>query len=80
MPAELSGPSQLAFRWAWARAGGAAPGAGAVGSLDLLAGILLAHVADSEPRQLLDHFGVPLGAVLGAAGARRYDGDGLLAA
>ncbi|MGH8887419.1 MAG: P-loop NTPase fold protein [Egibacteraceae bacterium] len=80
MPAELSGPSQLAFRWAWARAGGAAPGASAVGSLDLLVGILLAHVADSEPRQLLDHFGVPLGAVLGAAGARRYDGDGLLAA
>ncbi|MGH8900535.1 MAG: P-loop NTPase fold protein [Egibacteraceae bacterium] len=80
MPAELSGPSQLAFRWAWARAGGAAPGAGTVGSLDLLAGILLAHVADSEPRQLLDHFGIPYGAVLGAAGARRYDGNGLLAA
>lgn len=75
MAAELSASSKLAFRWARAirRAG-----EGGVGSFDLLAGILLAHVADSEPRQLLDHFGIPLGAVLG--GSRRYDGDKLLAA
>lgn len=48
-------------------------------SLDLLAGMLLTQVRDSEPRQLLDHFGIPLGAVLGPE-ARRYHGEELLAA
>ncbi|MGH8909516.1 MAG: hypothetical protein ACRD0K_24210 [Egibacteraceae bacterium] len=50
----LSDPSAVALRWAWASGiaagGGRGPDDVSVGSLDLLAGILLTHVADSEPR------------------------------
>ncbi|MGH3112792.1 MAG: P-loop NTPase fold protein, partial [Gaiellaceae bacterium] len=74
----LTAPSKAALRWAGASA---AVRAGRTASaLDLLAGILLVDVTDNEPRQLLDHFGVPAGAVLGLRTARRYDGDALLAA
>ncbi|MGH8902468.1 MAG: P-loop NTPase fold protein [Egibacteraceae bacterium] len=76
----LTAPSKAALRWAGASAVVRAGTNTEVGALDMLAGILLVDVTDNEPRQLLDHFGVPAGAVLDLRAARRYDGDALLAA
>lgn len=80
---QLTASSKAALRWAWAsavlRTGSAPSGAEPVTSVDLLTGILLAHPRDSEPRQLLAHFGVPLGAVLGRPGARPVEAGELLA-
>jgi len=59
----LTASSKAALRWAAAlartRDATAAPD-----SRDLLAGIVLAHLRDSPPRQAGAHFGIPLGAVL----------------
>ena len=74
----LSASSRKAVRWAWAAAGpkGGHGHSGEPTAFDLLAGIVLAHRPHSEAQQLLDHFQIPLGAVLGG---RWYDARRMLA-
>ncbi len=49
-------------------------------TVDLLTGILLAHPVDSPPRQLVDHFDIPVGAVLLGDGVRPPRAEGLITA
>ncbi|MGI9000708.1 MAG: P-loop NTPase fold protein [Pseudonocardia sp.] len=79
----LTSPAQAAWRWAWATAltrSGTDPSGAVVDPLDLLAGISLAHLQDSPVGWLFEHFEIPLGAVLGDGGARRYSPNALLSA
>lgn len=77
-------PARAAWYWAWAvamaRTGAAEPAEVVIDSLDLGAGLALAHPQDSPVSQLLAHFDIAPGAVLGAGGTRRYDAEALLAA
>lgn len=59
----LTVSSKQALRWAAATAQTRAPGSD-VDALDLLAGIMLAHLRDSPPRQLFEHFDILPGVVL----------------
>ncbi|HET7486790.1 MAG TPA: P-loop NTPase fold protein [Acidimicrobiales bacterium] len=81
---QLSASSKTALRNAWAsavlRSGATDPWSVTADSFDLLVGILTAHPRDSEPRQLLEHFGVPPGAVFAPAGLRPFGLDDLVAA
>src|SRR5215204_4363109 len=72
----LTAPAKAAVRWAAAIASTRGPEPS--DSFDLFAGIMLAHLRDSPPRQLLEHFGVPAGAVLGRDGASAPRLDALL--
>jgi KAP family P-loop domain len=80
----LTRPAQAAWRWAWtvatARTGAAEPSGVLVDTLDLFAGLALAHLRDSPVTQLCKHFHIPLGVVLSDGGTRRYDATALLAA
>ncbi|MGH4007347.1 MAG: P-loop NTPase fold protein [Pseudonocardiaceae bacterium] len=73
-----------AWRWAWAtaaaRTGAAEPSGVLVDTVDLLAGLALAHLWDSPVSQLLAHFDIPPGALLGDGGTRRYQAEAVLAA
>jgi KAP family P-loop domain len=62
----LTTSAKAAIRWAAAIA--VARGSSPPDSLDLFAGIMLSHLRDSPPRQLLEHFGIPAGLVLGRDG------------
>ncbi len=76
--------AKAAWRWAWAtavaRTGAAEPSGVLVDTVDLLAGLALAHLRDSPVSQLLAHFHIPPGALLGDCGARRYRAEAVLAA
>ncbi|MGH4016246.1 MAG: P-loop NTPase fold protein [Pseudonocardiaceae bacterium] len=81
---QLTLSAKAAWRWAWAtttaRTGAAEPSGVLVDTVDLLAGLALAHLRDNPVSQLFAHFRIPLGAVLSDAGARRYRPETLLAA
>ncbi len=81
---QLTLSTKAAWRWAWAvavtRSGDVEPSDVQVDSLDLAAGIALAHLRDSPASQLLAHFAIPLGTLLADNGARRYSPAALLAA
>lgn len=81
---QLTLSTKAAWRWAWAvavtRSGDVEPSDVQVDSLDLAAGIALAHLRDSPASQLLAHFAIPLGTLLADNGARRYSSAALLAA
>ena len=62
------------------RTDAAEPTAVVADTVDLLTGILLAHPMDSPPRQLFDHFDIPIGAVLLGDGVRSPRAEGLIAA
>ena len=79
-PESLTASSRLALRWAWAAATARTGKELPPDTLDLLAGIALAHLRDSPARELLEHFDIPLGAVLSADGRRRYEAEALLQA
>jgi hypothetical protein len=49
-------------------------------TVDLLTGILLAHPMDSPPRQLFDHFDLPVSTMLLGDGVRPPRAEGLIAA
>lgn len=76
--------AKAAWRWAWAtataRTGVADPSGVLVDTVDLLAGLALAHLRDSPVSQLLAHFHIPPGALLGDGGTRRYRAEEVLAA
>jgi KAP family P-loop domain len=80
----LTQSAQAAWRWAWtvavARTGTSQPADVRVDTLDLLAGIALAHLRDNPVSQLLAHFSIPPGAVLSNGGTRRYGAEALLTA
>src|SRR4051794_25681563 len=81
-PGELSKSARAALRWA---AIGAAARTGLKDhaepdSLDLVAGVALSHLHDSPVRVLLEHFEIPMGAILSAAGPRPYTPAALLEA
>lgn len=75
----LSQSSQRAMRWAWAAAS-LRPGRPTVTTLDLLAGLLVAHGDGSEPWQLFQRFHVAPGTVLAAGSSSRVRGAQLRAA
>ena len=81
---QLSQLAQAAWRWAWAtamaRTGAATPSGVLVDTVDLLAGLALAHRQDSPVNQMLAHFHLPPGALLGDGGARQYRPDAILTA
>ncbi len=76
--------AKAAWRWAWAtataRTGTAEPSGVLVDTVDLLAGLALAHLRDSPVSQLFAHFHIPPGALLGDGGARSYRAEAVLAA
>lgn len=76
--------AKAAWRWAWAtaaaRTGTAEPSGVLVDTVDLLAGLALAHLRDSPVSQLLAHFHIPPGALLGDDGARPYRAEAILTA
>ncbi|MGH3697806.1 MAG: P-loop NTPase fold protein [Pseudonocardiaceae bacterium] len=76
--------AKAAWRWAWAtataRSGAAEPSSVLVDTVDLLAGLAVAHLRDNPVSQLCTHFHIPLGALLGDGGARRYRAEAMLAA
>ncbi|MDQ3275628.1 MAG: KAP family NTPase, partial [Actinomycetota bacterium] len=76
--------AKAAWRWAWAtataRTGAVEPSGVLVDTVDLLAGLDLTHLRDSPVSQLLAHFHIPPGALLGDGGARRYRAEAVLAA
>ncbi|MGH3687486.1 MAG: P-loop NTPase fold protein [Pseudonocardiaceae bacterium] len=80
----LTQPAKTAWRWAWAtaiaRTGTTEPSGVLVDAVDLLAGLALAHLRDNPVSQLLTHFRLPPGALLGDRGTRRYQADAVLAA
>ncbi|HEX2301082.1 MAG TPA: P-loop NTPase fold protein, partial [Pseudonocardiaceae bacterium] len=79
---QLTLSAKAACRWAFAvattRNGSIEPSDVRVDTLDLLAGLTLAHLRDNPVSQLLAHFEIPPGAVLSDGGARRYDPRALL--
>ncbi|MCC6829702.1 MAG: hypothetical protein IT200_00005, partial [Thermoleophilia bacterium] len=75
----LSPSARAALEWADASALLRGHGA-TVDGLDVLAGVAVAHPADSRPDQLLGHFGLPLGAVLAGHYPAPFDAAGLSAA
>ncbi|MGH3815014.1 MAG: P-loop NTPase fold protein, partial [Pseudonocardiaceae bacterium] len=81
---QLTLSAKAAWRWAWAtattRTGAAEPSGVQVDTVDLLAGLALAHLRDNPASQLFAHFHIPPGAVLSDSGARRYRPAALLAA
>ncbi|MGH3621674.1 MAG: P-loop NTPase fold protein [Sciscionella sp.] len=80
----LDAPTKAALRWAWAaaltRTRADDPGVARVDSLDLLAGVVLADLRGSPARELLEHFGIPLGAVLRRGGTHPPSAETLLMA
>ncbi len=76
--------AKAAWSWAWAtaaaRTGATEPSGVLVDTVDLLAGLALAHLRDSPVSQLLAHFHIPPGVLLGDRGARRYRPEAVLAA
>ncbi|MGH3870585.1 MAG: P-loop NTPase fold protein [Pseudonocardiaceae bacterium] len=81
---QLSQLAQAAWRWAWAtaaaRTGATEPAGVLVDTVDLVAGLALAHRQDSPVSQLLAHFHLPPGVLLGDGGTRRYRAEAVLAA
>ncbi|MGH3822760.1 MAG: P-loop NTPase fold protein [Pseudonocardiaceae bacterium] len=80
----LTRPARAVWRWAWAtaaaRTGAAEPSGVLVDAIDLLAGLALAQLHDNPVSQLLAHFRIPPGALLGEGGARQYRTEAVLAA
>lgn len=70
--ARLDAPTKLALRWAWAWARTAiratGPTAVTVRSQDVFVGLVLADLRASPARELLDHYGIPPGAVVSRDG------------
>ncbi len=79
---QLSQLAQAAWRWAWAiamaRTGATAPLGVLVDTVDLLAGLALADLRDKPVSQMLTHFHIPPGALLGDGGTRRYQAEAVL--
>ena len=79
---QLSQLAQAAWRWAWAtataRTGAVEPSGVLVDTVDLLAGLALAHRQDSPVSQLLAHFHIPPGVLLGDGGTRQYRAEAVL--
>lgn len=77
----LDAPAKAALRWARAMAVARAGAAQAVvDDVDLLAGILLADPRGSPAREFLDHYAIPVGAVLRRDHSRPPSAEELLAA
>ncbi|MGH3888566.1 MAG: hypothetical protein ACRDSZ_18740, partial [Pseudonocardiaceae bacterium] len=78
----LTRSAQAAWRWAWAtavaRTGATKPAGVLVDTVDLLAGLALAHLRDSPVSQLLAHFHLPPDALLGDGGTRQYRAEAVL--
>ena len=76
--------AKAAWRWAWAtalaRTQASKPSEVLVDSVDLLAGLALAHLRDNPVSQLLAHFQIPPGALLSDGGSRSYRAEAILAA
>lgn len=81
---QLSWSAKAAWRWAWAtaaaRTGATEPSGVLVDTVDLLAGLALAHLRDSAVSQMLAHFHIPPSALLSDGGARAYRAEAILAA
>lgn len=77
----LDAPAKAALRWAWAMAiTRTGSGDSEVDWTDLLAGILLADPRGSPARELLDHYGIPVGAMLRRDRGRPPSAEDLLEA
>jgi KAP family P-loop domain len=69
----------MALQWSVANAL-TRPGSPPADSVDLLVGIMLTHLRDSPPRHLLEHFDIPLGAVVRREGIQPPNSEALLTA